>query len=83
MSFRARVVLAAVWLASLVAAGTMARGQAYEFQGLPEPIFVSGSDLAFRVEGWRGPVPAGRLVIRLNGQWVEPETAPLRPRFVR
>lgn len=76
MSFRAGVVLVLAWLASLVAVGTLARGQAFEFKALPEPIFVSGADLAFRVEGWRGAAPAGRLVIRMNGLWVEPQNPP-------
>jgi len=85
MTFRATVILVVMWLTSLFAVGTLARGQAYQFSPLPEPIVVSGSDIAFRVEGWLGHDPAGRLVIRMNGQWVEPQTVPrsMVPRPVR
>lgn len=76
MSVRARIVLVVLWLTSLLAVGTMAKGQAYRFDRLPEPIIISGSDLGFRVEGRLGPDPAGRLVIRMGGQWVEPKQAP-------
>jgi hypothetical protein len=33
---------------------------------------ISGSDLGFRVERQeRDGTPVGRLVVRINGQWVE------------
>jgi hypothetical protein len=38
---------------------------------LTEPTVVSGNDVGFRVEWMNGRVPTGKLVIRLNGQWVE------------
>ena len=34
-------------------------------------MIMSGEDIGFRVEGWRGSVPSGRLVIRVDEQWVE------------
>ena len=41
---------------------------------VPTPTVISGSDIGFRIEGLRGrTTPVGRLVIRINGQWVEPE----------
>jgi len=41
---------------------------------VPTPTVISGDDIGFRVEGLRGKTtPVGKLVIRLNGQWVEPE----------
>jgi hypothetical protein len=40
---------------------------------LPEPVVLSGADVGFRVEGMIFDVPVGRLVVRLNGQWVEPQ----------
>ena len=85
MSFRALVVLVVLWLTSLFAVGTLARAQLYGFEPLPEPIVLSGSDIAYRVEGWLGHEPAGRLVIRVNGQWVVPQPTPgtLVPRPVR
>jgi hypothetical protein len=65
MSDRARVVLVALCLASLVGVGVWG-------QVKPEPRVISGSDLGFRVEGQRGDgTPTGQLVVRINGQWVE------------
>ena len=37
---------------------------------------MSGDDVGFRVEALRGATPVGRLVIKVNGQWVEADTAP-------
>lgn len=49
---------------------------------VPTPTVISGDDIGFRVEGLRGKTtPVGKLVIRLNGQWVEPELSePVQPR---
>jgi hypothetical protein len=49
---------------------------------VPTPTVMSGNDIGFRVEGLRGrTTPVGRLVIRINGQWVEPELSePIQPR---
>jgi hypothetical protein len=81
MSVRALIVVVVLWASSLFAVAAVARGQAYAFEKLPEPIIVSGSDLAFRVEGRVGTAPVGRVVIRMGGQWVEvgptPNTRPL------
>jgi hypothetical protein len=40
------------------------------------PGILTGADIGFRVEG---PGPAGTLMIKLNGRWVEAEFAP-KPR---
>jgi hypothetical protein len=42
------------------------------------PTVVSGADVGFRVEGHRGDVAVGTLVIKVNGQWIEadPNGAP-------
>jgi hypothetical protein len=39
------------------------------------PVVLSGGDIGFRVDGYAGPDrrPAGRLVVRVDGRWVEPE----------
>ena len=49
---------------------------------VPTPTVISGNDIGFRVEGLRGrATPVGRLVIRVNGQWVAPELSePIQPR---
>lgn len=38
---------------------------------LVAPQVISGSDLGFRVESNRDGVPVGRLVVRINGRWVD------------
>ena len=39
----------------------------------PSPVVLSGADIGFRVTGMAGNTPTGRLVIRINGQWIEPK----------
>jgi hypothetical protein len=65
MSVRASVVVALVWLASLVGVGVWA-------QTAPEQRVISGGDLGFRVERVQSDgTPVGKLVVRTNGKWVE------------
>jgi len=65
MSVRSRVVLVVIWLASLVGVGVWAQTESQQ-------QVISGSDLGFRVERQdRDGHPVGRLVVRLNGKWVE------------
>ena len=73
MSFRVLVMLVVLWLTSLFAVGTVARTQLYGLEPLPEPVVMSGSEIGFRVEGWNGHEPVGRVVIRVNGEWVAPQ----------
>lgn len=37
------------------------------------PVVISGSDLGFQVESQRGGIPVGKLVVRVDGRWVEPQ----------
>ena len=39
------------------------------------PRVLSGTDVGFRVEGLRGSTPVGKIVVRVNGQWIEAESA--------
>ena len=40
------------------------------------PTVIAGENVGFRVEGLRGGVtPVGRIVVKINGQWVEAELA--------
>jgi hypothetical protein len=43
---------------------------------LPSPVVLTGNDVGFRLEGHIGEMPAGTLVIRVNGQWVVPMAPP-------
>lgn len=76
MSIRNRVVLAVLWVLSLAAAAAAAAAQAQLWRPIPEPRVLAGPDVGFRVEGLRGEVPTGRLVIRVNGEWVEADIGP-------
>ena len=79
-----RLALAALVLAFTFTAGWLVSAQVVvpriEPQpGAPQgqaPTVISGDDLGFRVETDRGGVPTGRLVVRVNGQWVEPRFSP-------
>ena len=71
MSVRFYVVGVIVWLLSLVAVGAAVSAQARAYVPLPEPKVFTGADVGFRVEGMYGDMPAGTVVIRVNGQWVE------------
>lgn len=65
------VILAA---AALGHAQTVRRAQAVGTEQVL-PTVISGSDIGFRMEGRRGNTPVGRLVVRVNGRWVEVESA--------
>ena len=41
----------------------------------PAPTIISGSDIGFQVDATSGGVPSGRLVVKVNGKWVEPKYA--------
>jgi hypothetical protein len=80
MAVRTRVVVGVLWLASLAAVAVTAGAQVP--QPAPKPRVesdarvaqnvISGSDIGFRIEGWQGSKPIGTLVVRVDGQWVEP-----------
>ena len=70
------LVLIAVLGATLAAAGWL-----HAQVPLPRPLspdaqtILSGNDVGFRVEGHSGNTPFGRLVVRVNGQWVDVDFA--------
>ena len=70
-----RLVSVAVLTASMAAAFALGHIQGTAAQQPPAlPMVVSGSDIGFRLEPGHA-TPTGRLVVRLNGQWVEPKWA--------
>ena len=73
MSIRMRVLIAVLWVGSLLAvsAVTNAQSQARELKTLREPRLMTSPDIGFRVDGMYGEMPTGTIVIRVNGQWVE------------
>jgi len=69
MSLNAKLVLALLWVASLVLAGVIASAQTQTRRD-PGPI-ISGGDIGFRPDGWQGKARTGTWVVRINGEWVE------------
>lgn len=63
-----------VWVTSLIAVGVAASALVLA-QTATDRRVVSGGDIGFRIDSERNGVPTGRLVIRMNGQWVEPKEA--------
>ena len=71
------VVFAAVVLGALLSGRLQSPADAQAPQVFapqsPAPMVLSAADIGFRVESRNGSVPVGRWVVRLNGQWVEPQ----------
>jgi hypothetical protein len=74
MSLCKRIGLVLIWVVSLVGVAVWAHAQTQRAQTQPATV-ISGSDLGFRVEGRNGTTPTGRLVVRMNGQWVDVESS--------
>lgn len=69
---RSRFLLALAFV--LVAAASWMSAQAVMPQPFTPPITVSGDDIQFRVESRMGSRVIGRLLVRVDGQWVEADT---------
>jgi hypothetical protein len=69
MTVRTRIAFLILWVISLVAVGVIATAQTRTTR---EPAAVlSGNDIGFRPEGWRGKARTGTWVVRINGEWVD------------
>ena len=74
LGLRRPLVLVLVWVLSLVGAGVA--GAALTQRG-EDPKVISGSDFGFLVERvGRDGAPIGRVVVRVEGKWVDPQIAP-------
>jgi hypothetical protein len=67
MNHITRVGFVLLWLASLFIVGTLASAQTARDNA---PV-ISGADLGFRPEGWKGNARTGTWVVRIHGQWVD------------
>lgn len=67
-----RILRTFLFAVGLLAAGAWLHAQTTSSS---RPIVISGSDIGFQLEGREGDTPVGRLVIRVNGNWVEPQFA--------
>jgi hypothetical protein len=74
-------MLMVVWALSLVVVGALV-ASAQGRQGRPaspdvftleSPTILTGADVGFRLERVRDGVPIGRVVVRVDGRWVEPQ----------
>ena len=76
-----RAVAVAIWL-SMSAVGSVGYSQAQvplpprqprfpPSAQAPEATILSGNDVGFRIDGWKGDAPIGTLLVRVNGQWLE------------
>ena len=78
MSIRAIVSLAMLWVLSVFVVASAVKAQVFEVpRPLPEPKVVSGPDLGFRIEADQSGTPVGKLVVRVDGKWIEARLAPL------
>jgi hypothetical protein len=67
MSLRSRLTFIALWVVSIAVVGALVTAQA---RREPDPV-ISGGDIGFRPEGWKGKARTGTFVVRINGEWVE------------
>ena len=69
--------LVVVWGLSLLAASAISasaqaqRGELGFTLVTEVPTVVSGSDVGFRIERTQNGIPIGRLVVRIDGRWVD------------
>ena len=75
MSLRSRLTFIVLWVVSVAIVGALVSAQTPREAG---PV-ISGADLGFRPEGWKGKARTGTFVVRINGEWVEAiETAAVK-----
>jgi hypothetical protein len=70
-----RTVIVVAWLLSLAAVALVAQ-QPRGVVPDTKPTVIAGNDIGFRVERYRGKTPVGTLVVRVNGEWLEPKIEP-------
>jgi hypothetical protein len=69
MTFRDRVIIVLLWALSLVAVAVIT-SSAQSVRHDPGAV-ISGTDIGFRPDGWRGKARTGTWIVRINGEWVE------------
>lgn len=70
MSVRTRIGLVIVWVTSLVVISGLVSAQQQQTRRDPGAV-ISGNDIGFQPDGWRGNARTGKFVVRINGQWVD------------
>ena len=86
MSVRTMLSLTVLWVLSLFVVASVVKAQVFEpAHPLPEPRIVSGPNVGFRIEAEQNGTPLGKIVVRVDGKWIEarigglPRVRPLRP----
>lgn len=75
MSLRSRLTFIVLWVVLVAIVGALVSAQTPREAS---PV-ISGADLGFRPEGWKGKARTGTFVVRINGEWVEAiETATVK-----
>jgi hypothetical protein len=46
------------------------------------PFVLSGADIGFRVEGLKGTLVTGQLVVKINEQWIDIEDSSFGPKLL-
>ena len=67
MSLESRLTFIALWVVSILVVGVLVSAQTRRD---PNPV-LSGADIGFRPEGWKGNARTGTFMVRINGEWVE------------
>ncbi len=76
MSLKAMFSLAMMWVISLLVVASVVKAQVFEMPRLlPEPHILSGPDFGFRIEADQRGTPVGKLVVRIDGKWIEARVA--------
>ena len=77
MARRRHWTIAVLWAISLIVVGALS-ASAQAQRGRPglnlltvEPTVVSGNDVGFRIERTQYGVPVGKIVVRVDGRWVD------------
>jgi hypothetical protein len=80
MSLKSRLTFVALWVLSIVVVGVLVSAQTPREVVPPTPAtpgpVISGADLGFRPDGWKGKARTGTFVVRINGEWVEVVDSP-------
>jgi hypothetical protein len=71
MSLRSRLTFVILWVVSIAVVAGLVSAQT---QREPSPI-ISGADIGFRPEGWKGKARTGTFMVRIDGAWVEAKDA--------
>ena len=71
MTRMTRIGFVLLWLASLAVVGVLASAQTRRDPG----AIIAGADVGFRPEGWNGKARTGTWVVRINGEWVDAQSA--------